>query len=184
MVERYLCDCVIVATSSFKAFAASKPITNGPALWLTFLQLHRVFCAPEAAPASAAAEPEVAADAPKDLAAEVAAPVLPDFDVVRVEPDGTATVAGSAEALAKVSLRVDGTEVFSLAADGGGKFAALFTLSPSAVPRLLSVVAIGADGAERMGKETVALAPVVVPQVAQLPVALLALAPARRVVQV
>ena len=135
--------------------------------------------APEAAPASAAAEPEVAADAPKDLAAEVAAPVLPDFDVVRVEPDGTATVAGSAEALAKVSLRVDGTEVFSLAADGGGKFAALFTLSPSAVPRLLSVVAIGADGAERMGKETVALAPVVVPQVAatapvlQAPTALL-----------
>ncbi len=135
--------------------------------------------APEAAPASAAAEPEVAADAPKDAAAEVAAPVLPDFDVVRVEPDGTATVAGSAEALAKVSLRVDGTEVFSLAADGGGKFAALFTLSPSAVPRLLSVVAIGADGAERMGKETVALAPVVVPQVAatapvlQAPTALL-----------
>lgn len=135
--------------------------------------------APEAAPATAAAEPEVAADAPKDVAAEVAAPVLPDFDVVRVEPDGTATVAGSAEALAKVSLRVDGTEVFSLAADGGGKFAALFTLSPSAVPRLLSVVAIGADGAERMGKETVALAPVVVPQVAatapvlQAPTALL-----------
>lgn len=116
---------------------------------------------PTAAPAEAA-KPAVAAEA----VAPVAEPVLPGFDVVRVEPDGTATVAGSAAAGATVSLRVDGVEVAAVQADAQGKFVSLFTLTPSAAPRLLSLVATGRDGAEVIGPETVALAPIAAPEVA------------------
>ncbi|KAF0171473.1 MAG: Peptidoglycan-binding LysM [Rhodobacteraceae bacterium] len=113
-------------------------------------------------PVAEVAKPAVAAEP----VASVAAPVLPGFDVVRVEPDGTATVAGSAAAGAKVSLRVDGAEVAVVQADAQGKFVSLFTLAPSAAPRLLSLVAIGADGAEMLGPETVALAPIASPEMA------------------
>ena len=137
---------------------------------------------PVAAPV-AAVEPGATAEAAKPVVAAepvapVAEPVLPGFDVVRVEPDGTATVAGSAAAGAKVSLRVDGVEVAAAQADAQGKFVSLFTLTPSAAPRLLSLVATGADGSEVIGPETVALAPIAAPEVAtaevlQAPAALL-----------
>ncbi|OHC52517.1 MAG: hypothetical protein A3D16_11955 [Rhodobacterales bacterium RIFCSPHIGHO2_02_FULL_62_130] len=114
--------------------------------------------------ASEAEEPAKAEEPAAEDTAQVAAPaalppVPPSFDVVRVEPDGSATVAGSAAADAKVSLRVDGAEVAQAQADGQGKFAALFTLAASDVPRLLSLVAILADGTEIAAVETVALAP-------------------------
>lgn len=116
----------------------------------------------EAPKAEAAAEPapEVKAEDPAAAAPEpVAAPVPPSFDVVRVEPDGSATVAGSAAADASVSLRVDGAEVANVKADGQGKFAALFTLAASDAPRLLSLVMVLADGTEVAAPDTVALAP-------------------------
>jgi hypothetical protein len=115
--------------------------------------------------ASEAEEPAKAEEPAAEDTAQVAAPaaelppVPPSFDVVRVEPDGSATVAGSAAADAKVSLRVDGAEVAQAQADGQGKFAALFTLAASDVPRLLSLVATLADGTEIAAVETVALAP-------------------------
>ena len=105
---------------------------------------------------TALAEPAPAAPL---AAAPVAEPVpLPRFDVVRVEPDGTATVAGNAAAGAVVSLRVDGVEVVQAVADAQGSFATLFTLPGSAVPRLLSLVAVAPDGVELIGPDTVALA--------------------------
>lgn len=115
--------------------------------------------------ASEAEEPAKAEEPAAEDTAQVAVPaaelppVPPSFDVVRVEPDGSATVAGSAAADAKVSLRVDGAEVAQAQADGQGKFAALFTLAASDVPRLLSLVATLADGTEIAAVETVALAP-------------------------
>ena len=113
-----------------------------------------------AQPAEAEAEEPAAEDTAQIAApAAEAPPVPPSFDVVRVEPDGSATVAGSAAADAKVSLRVDGAEVAQAQADGQGKFAALFTLAASDVPRLLSLVAILPDGTEIAAVETVALAP-------------------------
>lgn len=93
-------------------------------------------------------------------------PEAPRFDVVRVDGAGLATIAGSASPDAKVSLRVDGLEVAQAIADAGGQFAALVTLSPSDAPRILSLVAILADGTAVAGVETVALAPVAAPEVA------------------
>lgn len=46
----------------------------------------------------------------------------PRFDVVRVEPDGSAVIAGRAEPGASVTLRVDGKPVADVEADSSGQF--------------------------------------------------------------
>lgn len=109
--------------------------------------------------------PQVSPQAPADPAPAVLPPEPPRFELVRVEPDGAATVAGLAAPGAKVSLRLDGTEVATAQADVSGQFAALFTLSPSSAARLLSLVMLW-DGGEVPGPETVAIAPVAGPVVA------------------
>ena len=105
----------------------------------------------EAAPA------EVAAAAPADAAP----PKPPQFDVVRVEPDGSATIAGLAAPGSMVSLRIDGAEMISAPADASGNFVVLFTLPASQLPRLLTLQMVTTDGATVMGPDTVAIAPTV-----------------------
>jgi nucleoid-associated protein YgaU len=56
----------------------------------------------------------------------------PRFDVVRVEPDGSAMIAGSAEPGAEVSVIVDDAVVATLRADRTGAFAGFVTLPPTA----------------------------------------------------
>lgn len=128
---------------------------------------------PEVAAADLAAEPasdpapkpavEPAAPAPEPSPPAAAARFAPTLDVVRVEPDGSATVAGQAEVSAQVYLRVDDTDAVFATADGAGAYAALFSLTPSDAPRTLTVVAIGRDGVEVVGKDRVILAPVKAP---------------------
>ena len=105
--------------------------------------------------------PETKTDAAPAPAA--AAPVPPAFDVVRIAPDGAATVAGTAPPDAVVSLRIAGDEVASGKADGQGKFALLFTLPPSAAPRLLQLVTVE-EGKETPAADTVAVAPIAAPE--------------------
>jgi LysM repeat protein len=104
--------------------------------------------------------PEITPAAP-DPAPEtvVATPILPTLDVVRVTPDGQATIAGSAAPEAKVSLRVDGAEIANAPADTSGAYASLFSLPASDKARILTVAATGADGIEVLGKDQVVLAP-------------------------
>jgi hypothetical protein len=112
-----------------------------------------------AAPEPAAPEPA----APEPAASEPVPPVLPTFDVVRIEADGAALVAGTAVADARISLRLDGVEEVRVQAGPDGAFVAQFTLPPNPAPRLLSMVAILADGTELAADETVAVAPVAGP---------------------
>lgn len=123
--------------------------------------------APEAATETAEAAPEPTAPEPAPEPATPAeppaAPEAPAFDLVRVEADGAATVAGRAAPGAGVSLRIDGAEVAATTADGQGRFAALFTLPPSDLPRLLQLVML-MDGAEVPAPEMVAIAPIAAPQ--------------------
>ncbi len=116
-----------------------------------------------AAVAPAAVDP--AASRPAEVAPATAAPavvsalpMVPRFDLVRVEPDGSATVAGRATPGAVVSLRVDGIEVMQATADGQGSFATLFSLPASAAPRLLTLAVLVPDGVPILGPDTVALA--------------------------
>ncbi|WGV17123.1 LysM peptidoglycan-binding domain-containing protein [Fuscovulum ytuae] len=133
----------------------------------------------EAAAGEAVAEPvtevadvapvaEVAVPAEENAAAAVveeAAPIPPSFDLVRVEKDGSALVAGSAAAGSTVSLRVIGAELAAVPADPQGKFVAMFNLAPSAAPRVLSMVMLLADGTEVPAEATVVIGPTIAPVV-------------------
>lgn len=115
--------------------------------------------APEA---QAEVAPEAEAEAPAgDTAApapEAPAPLAPVFDVLRVDGLGNATVAGRTEPGAVVSLRLDGTEIATVPADGAGQFATVLSLPPSEAARMLSLLARLPDGGELAGAEA-AIAP-------------------------
>ena len=89
----------------------------------------------------------------------------PLFDLVRIEPDGSALIAGSAPAGAMVRFFLDRVEIGSITAGSDGKFAQFLTLEPSAAPRVLSMLA-ELDGQEAQAEDEVILAPLVAPEVA------------------
>lgn len=70
-----------------------------------------------------AAQP-AAAPAPGDAAQ--ATPGAPTFDVLRVEPDGSAVVAGKAQPGAKLEILSNGKVIAQTTIDGTGDFAAVF----------------------------------------------------------
>ena len=106
-----------------------------------------------AAPALAPAKPPVAA------APQIAAPIKPQFDVVRVEPTGEAVAAGRAEPKSKVTLLASGKPVGEAEADAAGQFVIIPTPLPPG-DHLFSLRAIGVRG-EVLSDQTVA---VVVPE--------------------
>ncbi len=119
----------------------------------------------EAAPDAGAetAPAQVAAAAPAVVEAPVVALLAPTIDVLRVAPDGLTTLAGRTEALAKVSVLVDGAEVATVGANSSGQFATVFTMPPSGAARMMTLVATLADGRSLAGVEAVAIAPVILP---------------------
>lgn len=90
---------------------------------------------PEAAPAP---DPAPAAEKP-DAGG-------PGFDLVRVEPDGQAAVAGTAAPGAAVTVFADGEPVAEAEADAQGNFVAVFSVEPSAAPRALTLGAQTPEG--------------------------------------
>jgi len=123
--------------------------------------------APEQVPLPVA-EPEPAAEpVPLPLPEPVvAAPEPPTFDLVRVESDGAAQVAGRGVAGAVVTLLVDDAPVAEAPVARDGSFVALFTLAPNPKPSLLSLRMRLTDGTEVAGRDTVALAPIAGPVIA------------------
>lgn len=168
---------VIVAAAGYGVWSVNQPVTSVPVV-------AKDIPAPEApsnpAPASntAPAADQIAAKAPEPAEAatdkampptaeatpvepelQEVLPAAPTFDLVRVEPDGQALVAGQAEPGAKVILRLDGAEISGTTADPQGNFAVLFVLDPSPVPRMLTLGSILPGGGEIAALGEVALAP-------------------------
>lgn len=116
--------------------------------------------APEATGESAADEdPETPAPAP-DPEPEAAAPLeAPRLDVVRVDAEGNAVIAGQTSPDLPVAIVLDGEDITVARADGSGAFVALLSLDPSVAPRMLSVEARPEDGSVLAGLETVLIAP-------------------------
>ncbi|OAN81173.1 hypothetical protein A8B78_09175 [Jannaschia sp. EhC01] len=85
--------------------------------------------------------------------------LVPHLDLVRVDPEGRAVIAGRTSPDLNVALMLDGVEIAETRADGAGAFVALLSLSPSESPRVLSVEARLADGTMLAGAETVLIAP-------------------------
>jgi nucleoid-associated protein YgaU len=96
---------------------------------------------PETAPeAEPEADAEVAADA--EINAEPEAPdtpAPPSFDVVRVDAEGNALIAGKAAPGAEVEVLLDGEAVHTATADAGGGFVAMFSIPPSDRPRAVTL---------------------------------------------
>ena len=123
-----------------------------------------------AEPTEPAAKP-ASADLSPNPDAVVSSGIAPSFDVVRVEPDGTAVVAGRASPGSKIVLRVDGAEISATTVDDTGNFAAFFVLNSSEAPRLLTMASILPDQSEISAAAQVALSPT------QAPVAIAAAEP-------
>lgn len=93
--------------------------------------------------------PETVADAAPDEAPETVpetpeppeatAPEPPVFDVVRVDADGNALIAGRAMPNAEVSVLLDGVEVSKTPAGSDGNFVSMFSVPPADVPRVMSL---------------------------------------------
>jgi len=111
--------------------------------------------APEAATAPAA--PGAAAGPTEEPAP--AAPEAPAFDVVRVEPDGSAVVAGTAAPGAEVTVYADDAPLAEATADAEGNFVAVFEAPPAAEPRALTLGSTGDDGEATTSGEVVLLLP-------------------------
>ncbi|MBW6417130.1 LysM peptidoglycan-binding domain-containing protein [Celeribacter sp. PS-C1] len=97
--------------------------------------------------------------------AEASAQLYPAFDLVRIPPDGLATVAGRAEPGATVSILVNGQEVTNTEASARGEFVALFDLPASGEAREMRLVSKSAteEAQELASAETVLIAPASAP---------------------
>lgn len=106
------------------------------------------------------AEPETGPET--EIVAEEAPPViLPSFDAVRIEPDGTAFLSGRAAPGATVAILLDDTPVAEVMADAGGAFVEILSLGLSERPRVLTLLADPA-GAGLLSDQSVIVAPRVV----------------------
>ena len=112
------------------------------------------------AESSAANEDTAENDVPEE--AETPEPEAPEaiFDLVRVEPGGSALFAGRATPNTQISIRMDGTEVAATETDGGGNFAIFAELGASGTPRSLSLMEKQADGTEIASGPSILLGPV------------------------
>jgi len=99
---------------------------------------------------------QVLADRPME---DAQANLPPRFDLVRVDPAGSAVIAGWAGANAEVTLTLDGEPLEVVAADPGGQFVALLALAPSDLPRVLTLESVLPGGAALRGEESVIIAP-------------------------
>jgi nucleoid-associated protein YgaU len=152
----------MVGKAKFGAGAGSKLVVVGVGLVAAAALL--VFLRPSPVVQTIAVPKQVAAPtAPPEVAqtspAVAPAPSPPKFDVVRVERDGSALIAGQASRGAGVSVLVDGAVVSTVIADKSGGFAALFSMPPSDQPRVLTLQMRLADGAQVVSVEQVILSP-------------------------
>ncbi|WP_264213815.1 LysM peptidoglycan-binding domain-containing protein [Leisingera thetidis] len=108
--------------------------------------------APEPAPEEAAAADEGAdgtalpapADQPQDSAEATEAGFVlkaPELDLVRVDRDGAAVIAGRSQEGVRVSVLLDGEVLEQLEVPAGGEFVALTTIAPSADARVVTLLA-------------------------------------------
>jgi nucleoid-associated protein YgaU len=131
-------------------------------------------------PPEAVAPPPVLPPPPRATLADPAAPLAvppdpgpatPQFDVVRVAPDGSTVVAGQAEPGAAVDVQIDGAPVAQAQADAQGRFVALLEVPPAAGPRGLTLQATDADGQQALSRQTVMIAPLAEPERSPAPAA-------------
>lgn len=106
--------------------------------------------------ASGVAAPTQDTDAGEDDTATTVA--APSFDVVRVEPSGSAVIAGQGAPGTVVDILLDDTVVAQVPVDANGRFATVQQLAPSDKAQALSLSS-GAQGARVISEAEILLAP-------------------------
>ncbi|MGA0778717.1 MAG: LysM peptidoglycan-binding domain-containing protein [Gemmobacter sp.] len=125
--------------------------------------------APEAQPVPEAqpAPPQPAAEQPAQAKVDPTPAPAPapevGFDVVRIEADGSALVAGRAPPRASVSVLLDGAPVAVTRADGQGGFTSFARLGPSDTPRVMTLSVTRADGRAVASDASVIIGPIAAP---------------------
>lgn len=144
--------------------AEPKPILE-PAVESAIESIPEPAVKPAALPVAAnvGSQPDARANTNEPVAADA-----PRFDLVRIEKDGSAVIAGQASPGSGVSVLADGAIISTVVADGSGGFVALIDLAPSAQPRLLTLRMQLPDGQVVVSDEQVILSP---DDVAQIEVA-------------
>ncbi|MCB4455520.1 LysM peptidoglycan-binding domain-containing protein [Leisingera sp. McT4-56] len=108
------------------------------------------------APADAAAEPQPEAEAPKE---DIFVLQAPELDLVRVDSDGAAVIAGRAQEGVQITVLLDGEVLEQLEVPAGGEFVSLTSIAPSADARVVSLLAEH-DGEQSASGASFILAPV------------------------
>lgn len=90
--------------------------------------------------------------------------IVPVFDVVRIDPDGNALVAGNAET-GRLEVLIEGDVIAETTVNAGGEFAALFAVEPSDLPRVMTLRGTGEDGQVVLSEQSVIVEPFALPVV-------------------
>ena len=109
--------------------------------------------ADEAGPSGAASEATAIAQASEETSP------APEFDLVRVERDGSAIIAGRAAPGSTVRLLLDEGAAGEAEADEQGDFVAMLTIMPSDRPQVLSLEEETSAGGTVASRQTVVVAP-------------------------
>ena len=109
------------------------------------------------------------ASAPTDDAIDVAAqtptaPEAPILDVVRIDKEGAAIVAGRATPGAEVTLRLDGAAAGRAIPDANGNFVAFLDVPAMPDPQLLTAESIDDGGQVVAGRDDIIVAPAPAPK--------------------
>ena len=111
------------------------------------------------APASGPAIPPAAAPADDAAAkAEAAQPAAPSFDVVRIDPQGNAVIAGKAAPGAEVTVMLGDKPLGKVTADSHGEWVFVPTEPLKPGEQVVGLQAKGADGQDVRSKDVVVLA--------------------------
>ncbi len=105
----------------------------------------------ETAGAAAAEETDLAEEA-------IAQTIVPVFDVVRIDAEGNALVAGLADP-GTLEVLLEGEVISETPVDGSGKFAALFTVAPSDLPRVMTLRATSENDQTTLSEQSVIVEP-------------------------
>ncbi len=110
--------------------------------------------APAGSPEAPADEVEVAKADPQEVAPDVtAAPVVPSFDIVRVEPDGSLLIAGTGEANGKIDVLSGEATIAATDAGPSGDFVAVLDEPLAPGDYQLQLLSTAPDGTQTLSEE-------------------------------
>ncbi len=146
----------VIAVAVSGVFAPSVPVTDETNTVQPVAQVPDAGTSQEAAVAEVVDPEKVTDETTPDRSK-----TIPQFDVVRIEPDGSTLVAGQAAAKSDIVLLLDAVDLVTVTTDFAGKFVAFVSIPPSYEPQILALVQRHEDG-DVFSEQTVIISPTLV----------------------